>query len=249
MAYQHAYIAGSSTLEVYDFETGEAKTVEVDPLLGPTATAEALYKKARKRRKTAGAVEPLLEAAATEAAYLEQVEFTLTELNGTGEDDRAALEEIAAELVDAKLMAPVGKGAAAAIRREEKGGKGGKKGGKNAPAGGGGKRKAREEAMANIRTYAAPSGKEVLVGRNSKGNEAVSLRIGQDQDVWFHVRGRRARTSSCGNSRGRRRRRRTCVSPRISPRFTPSFERGGRWTCRGPRPSMCASQAARDWAW
>lgn len=189
MAYQHAYVAGSSTLEVYDFETGEAKTVEVDPLLGPTATAEALYKKARKRRKTAGAVEPLLEAAATEAAYLEQVEFTLTELDGTGEDDRAALEEIAAELVDAKLMAPVGKGAAAAIRREEMGGKGGKKGAKNAPAGGGGKRKAREEAMANIRTYAAPSGKEVLVGRNSKGNEAVSLRIGQDQDVWFHVRG------------------------------------------------------------
>ena len=189
MAYQHAYVAGSTSLEVYDFETGEAKTVDVDPTLGPTATAEALYKKARKRRKTAGAVEPLLEAAATEAAYLEQVEFTLVELDGTGEDDRAALEEIAAELVDAKLMAPVGKGAAAAIRREEKGGKGGKRGGKNAPAGGGGKRKAREEAMANVRRYSAPSGKEVLVGRNSKGNEAVSLRIGQDQDVWFHARG------------------------------------------------------------
>ena len=133
MAYQHAYVAGSTWLEVYDFETGEAKTVDVDPLLGPTATAEALYKKARKRRKTAGAVEPLLEAAATEAAYLEQVEFTLAELDGTGEDDRAALEEIAAELVDAKLMAPVGKGAAAAIRREEKGGKGGKRGGRTRP--------------------------------------------------------------------------------------------------------------------
>ena len=48
--------------------------------------------------------------------------------------------------------------------------------------------------MANVRTYVAPSGKEVLVGRNSKGNEAVSLKIGQNQDVWFHVRGaRRAR--------------------------------------------------------
>ena len=43
--------------------------------------------------------------------------------------------------------------------------------------------------MANVRTYVAPSGKEVLVGRNSKGNEAVSLKIGQNQDVWFHVRG------------------------------------------------------------
>ena len=75
-----------------------------------------------KDGKTAGAVEPLLEAAATEAAYLEQVEFTLVELDGTGEDDRAALEEIAAELVDAKLMAPVGKGARGGdSKREDQG--------------------------------------------------------------------------------------------------------------------------------
>lgn len=43
--------------------------------------------------------------------------------------------------------------------------------------------------MSNVRRYRAPSGKEVLVGRNSTGNEAVSLKLGQDQDVWFHVRG------------------------------------------------------------
>ena len=43
--------------------------------------------------------------------------------------------------------------------------------------------------MSAIRTYTAPSGKEVLVGRNSRGNEAVSLQIGKEPDVWFHVRG------------------------------------------------------------
>jgi predicted ribosome quality control (RQC) complex YloA/Tae2 family protein len=93
------------------------------------AAAEALYKKARKQRRTATAVEPLLEAASREAEYLEQVEFSIRELTGTdGEDDVAALEQINAELVDARLVKPTGKGAAAEIKRQERGsGKGGRR--------------------------------------------------------------------------------------------------------------------------
>jgi predicted ribosome quality control (RQC) complex YloA/Tae2 family protein len=187
MAYQHGYQQGADTLTVYDFETGEARDVPIDPLKGgPVAAAEALYKKARKQRRTATAVEPLLEAASREAEYLEQVEFSIRELTGTdGEDDVAALEQINAELVDARLVKPTGKGAAAEIKRQERGSGKGKK--KAAPQKA--KKKGRDDPMLNIRKYAAPSGKEVLVGRNSRGNEAVSLSIGKDQDVWFHVRG------------------------------------------------------------
>ena len=106
--------------------------------------------------------------------------------SGYGEDDVAALEQINAELVDARLVKPTGKGAAAEIKRQERGSdKGKKKGGPPQKA----KKKGRDDPMINIRKYAAPSGKEVLVGRNSRGNEAVSLSIGKDQDVWFHVRG------------------------------------------------------------
>ncbi|ACO64165.1 predicted protein [Micromonas commoda] len=161
MAYQHGYQQGASALTVYDFETGEAKEIPIDALKGPVAAAEALYKKARKQRRTAGAVEPLLEAASREAEYLEQVEFSLRELTGQGgKDDVLALEEIDAEL---------GKRGATPSKPKKKGG--------------------RDDPMINIRRYVAPSGKEVLVGRNSRGNEAVSLSIGKDQDVWFHVRG------------------------------------------------------------
>ena len=191
MAYLHAYEDGAAELEVFDFETGEAKKAAIDPVKGANATAEALYKRARKQRRTADAVAPLLERAERELEYLEQVAFQLEELTGDGgRDDVLALEEIANELVDAKLAAPAGKGAAKRIREEERRarGGGGKKGG-GGVARGGGKRRAKAEAMANVRTYVAPSGKEVLVGRNSKGNEAVSLKIGQNQDVWFHVRG------------------------------------------------------------
>ena len=192
MAYLHGYVEGSSVIEVYDFETGEARSVAIDPLVGAKATAEKLYKRARKRKRTAGAVEPLLSAAVAEEAYLEQIEFALSELSGGGADDALALEEIAQELVDAKLIKPAGKGAAAQIREEERGKT---KKGKKSPAASAAKNKnnkkrlAREAAMSNVRRYLAPSGKEVLVGRNSTGNEAVSLKLGQDQDVWFHVRG------------------------------------------------------------
>ena len=189
MAYLHGYVEGSNVIEVYDFETGEARSVAIDPLVGAKATAEKLYKQARKRKRTASAVEPLLSAAVAEEAYLEQIEFALSELSGGGADDALALEEIAQELVDAKLIKPAGKGAAAQIREEFKKGK------KSSPAASAAKNKnnkkrlAREAAMSNVRRYVAPSGKEVLVGRNSTGNEAVSLKLGQDQDVWFHVRG------------------------------------------------------------
>jgi predicted ribosome quality control (RQC) complex YloA/Tae2 family protein len=125
MAYLHAYEAGSASMTIYDFETGEPREIEIDPLIGPNQTAEKLYKKARKRKRTAAAVEPLLESARSELRYLEQVEFTLAELDGTNSDDVLALEEISLELVDAKLMKPAGKGAAAAIREETRVQKGG----------------------------------------------------------------------------------------------------------------------------
>ena len=200
MAYLHGYVAGSNTMEVFDFTTGEARTIEIDPLIGAKDTAEKLYKKARKRKRTKAQVEPLLEAAVSEEAYLEQVEFAVAELGGDGGDDALALEEIAQELVDAKLLKPAGKGAAAQIREDERIAKTQKR--RKAGAGKGGellpqkqsknnnKRLAREAAMSNVRTYASPfSGKDVFVGRNSAGNEFVSLKLGQDQDVWFHVRG------------------------------------------------------------
>lgn len=196
MAYLHGYVEGSNSIEVFDFETGEARSVAIDPLVGAKATAEKLYKQARKRKRTASAVEPLLSAAVAEEAYLEQIEFSLSELSGGGADDALALEEIAQELVDARLIKPAGKGAAAQIREEHaRGGKKGGKGKKSSSAASAAKNKnnkkrlAREAAMSNVRRYVAPSGKEVLVGRNSTGNEAVSLKLGQDQDVWFHVRG------------------------------------------------------------
>ncbi|ABO99274.1 predicted protein [Ostreococcus lucimarinus CCE9901] len=160
MAYSYNYKPGSSELEGQDFTTGETVMFKVDPEKGPVGTAEALYKKTRKLRRTADAVEPLIEQNASEIEYLEGVEFSILEVSEfKSRDDLLFIEEIGAEL----------------------------KGGGAKPKTG--KQARKQEMMNAIRIYTAPSGKEVYCGRNSRGNEAVSLFFGQDQDVWFHVRG------------------------------------------------------------
>lgn len=182
MAFCYSYKAGASSLEAQDFSTGEPVKIAVDPEIGPVGTAEAIYKKTRKLRRTADAIEPLMEQAASEVEYLSQVEFSILELEVfKSRDDLLFIEEVGAELVDGGFMKPVGKGAEAKMREKENA----KKGGKPKT----GKQSRRQEMMSAIRVYIAPSGKEVYVGRNSRGNEAVSLHFGQDQDVWFHVRG------------------------------------------------------------
>ena len=183
MAYSYNYKAGATELEAQDFTTGEPVMLEVDPEKGPVGTAEALYKKTRKLRRTADAVLPLVEKNAAEIEYLRQVEFSIAEANTyASRDDLLFIEEIGVELVDGGYLKPSGKGAEAEnrVRATAK-----KKGTKPKT----GKAARKREMMSAIRVYTAPSGKEVYCGRNSRGNEAVSLHFGQDQDVWFHARG------------------------------------------------------------
>jgi predicted ribosome quality control (RQC) complex YloA/Tae2 family protein len=184
MAYSHNYKPGARELEAQDFTTGEPVMIEVDPEKGPVGTAEALYKRTRKLRRTADAVLPLVEQNAAEIEYLRQVEFSIVEADTyASRDDLLFIEEIGVELVDGGYLKPSGKGAEAENRARATA----KKKGTTKPKTGKAARK--REMMSAIRVYTAPSGKEVYCGRNSRGNEAVSLHFGQDHDVWFHARG------------------------------------------------------------
>lgn len=201
MAYASQYKKNDDFVNGFDFETGEPKTFKVDKDLGAIGTAEALYKKARKLRRTADAVFPLMEELEKEREYLEQVEFNLRELSlGAVDDeetsssssssssleDKIVLEEIKIELVRANLMKPRDKQSAnevKAMKAKKKNNNNGSNKNSNS------KQSRKEQLMSGVRQYVAPSGKIVLCGRNSRGNEAVSLHLSQPQDVWFHVRG------------------------------------------------------------
>ena len=165
---------------------------------------------------------PLVEKNAAEIEYLRQVEFSIAEANTyASRDDLLFIEEIGVELVDGGYLKPSGKGAEAENRARATAKKKGTK-----PKTGKAARK--REMMSAIRVYTAPSGKEVYCGRNSRGNEAVSLHFGQDQDVWFHARGPLARTSSSVNSPGRPPPTMTFNSPPTSPDSTPNFATAAR---------------------
>ena len=190
IAYASQYKKNEDIVNGFDFETGEPKAFKVDKELGAIGTAEALYKKARKLRRTADAVLPLIEDLKQDTEYLEQVEFSLRELSLDDDennpssvvlDDKIVLEEIKIELVRANLMKPRDKQSMNEVKSMNKNNKNGNN--KN------NKQSRKEQLMSGVRTYAAPSGKVILCGRNSRGNEAVSLHLSQPQDVWFHVRG------------------------------------------------------------
>ena len=199
MAYASQYKKNDDFVNGFDFETGEPKTFKVDKDLGAIGTAEALYKKARKLRRTADAVFPLMEELEKEKEYLEQVEFNLRELSlGAVDDeetspsssssssleDKIVLEEIKIELVRANLMKPRDKQSANEVKAMKA-----KKKNNGSNKNSNSKQSRKEQLMSGVRQYVAPSGKIVLCGRNSRGNEAVSLHLSQPQDVWFHVRG------------------------------------------------------------
>ena len=54
---------GAAEVTVEDWDTGEALVVSLDGKLSAAANAELLYKKARKQRRAADSVAPLLAAA------------------------------------------------------------------------------------------------------------------------------------------------------------------------------------------
>ncbi|GIL89674.1 hypothetical protein Vretimale_16652 [Volvox reticuliferus] len=194
--------AGSATTVVEDWETGQPLTLELDPTKPPVATAEALYRKARKLRRAVDAVQPLLDEARAEVAYLEDVEVGLAGLKRwTGDAaDAVALREVQDELVAGKYMKPppdaalaqktAARALKAAARAASKGGGGSKKGTRGAAAtataavavdGG--------QNVTSARRYISPGGFTVLVGRNNKQNDVLSTQVAKDDDLWFHVRG------------------------------------------------------------
>ncbi|GFR44448.1 hypothetical protein Agub_g5659, partial [Astrephomene gubernaculifera] len=186
---------GSPTAEVEDWETGQPLTLQLDPTKPPVATAEALYRKARKLKRAVDAVQPLLEEAQGEVSYLEEIEVGLAGLKRWSGDaaDMTALREIQDELVSGKYMKPppdaalahktaarASKAAARAAGKSAKGGKGGA----------GGAAGVLDSASASsARRFTSPGGFTVLVGRNNKQNDVISSQIAADDDLWFHVRG------------------------------------------------------------
>lgn len=178
MANIYSIPAGEAVASVEDWDSpGTMVTIPLDPLKPAVATAEALYAKARKQRRAVDHVIPLLQAAHSELEYLQEAELMLDQLSGTG--DKAALREMEDQLAADGYVKPVcseqiAAKAASKARRAAK---------RSAKQGGDGER------LGSFRQYTSPSGLTVLVGRNSRQNDELTMRKAQPSDVWMHARG------------------------------------------------------------
>ncbi len=80
--YPHRYDPGERTLTVEDWDTGQLITYTFPHDESPISMAEALYKRAKKQKRAAAYVEPLLEESREQGAYVEEVGASLELLEG-----------------------------------------------------------------------------------------------------------------------------------------------------------------------
>ncbi len=97
MAHLQVWQPGLSQVVLADFVTGAPQMIALNPEKTAIQNAQALYRQHQKLKRSRANLEPLLQAAAAEINYLEQVEATLDHLEG-GSEDLAALGEVLSEL-------------------------------------------------------------------------------------------------------------------------------------------------------
>ena len=199
----------ATSVVVEDWDNGGQPTeLRFDQSDGtPREQADKAFVKARKLRRGSAIIAGLIEESeATEVRLMAWQARVLAAEEAQGSDADAALGALRAEMLrEAKKL----KLKATALERAAEGGGGGGGGGggaqgPGAAAGAGGaaqlprgKRDVLQDApLAPSRTpgwggreFVSPGGVPILVGRNRKENEQLSLKVCREPDVWFHVRG------------------------------------------------------------
>lgn len=161
MAHLHLWQPGMRTIDLPDFETGEAVPISLDPEKNAVQNAQALYKTHQKLKRARLAVEPLLAEVEAEVSYLEQVEAAIAQLGQYHHStDLEALREIRDELIQQGYLEG----------SHHRG---------NSPH--------RDDLASKPHCYRTPSGFELLVGRNNRQNDQLTFRLATDYDLWFHT--------------------------------------------------------------
>lgn len=155
---------GATSVSVPDFY-GDGAEVEVplDPKLTLSQNAQAYFQRYQKARKTQEKAQEHLSASEAERAYLESVQVALDMAV-----DEAALAEIEAEL---ERMGYIESQRDDRSRRRREGAAGSR---------------TRPSASTPLR-YVTSDGFTVLVGRNNRQNDELTLRTAHPDDLWFHT--------------------------------------------------------------
>lgn len=175
MAHLHLARPGLASLRVTDYYDPDAprRDIPLDPRLGPAANAQVYFKKYARAKRARAVVEEKVRRTREEIAYLESVEAAL-EMASTA----AELADVAGELAEtgylreakAQRGAPNSHGAPA------------RRGSRTGPAGGG------AAPAGEPLSYLSSDGIRILVGKNNRQNDHLTLRVAAPGDLWLHAR-------------------------------------------------------------
>lgn len=152
--------SGSAVVRNYYSENADLIEIPLDPRLSPADNAQRYYSKYRKAKLTREHALGAYKAASDELSYLEELLYTLSCCEGESE-----LMEIKQELI------------AGGYLRDETHKKGAAKG------------KASVKLPAS-KPYAFVSrdGIDILVGKNNRQNDRLTLSVAAPEDTWLHVK-------------------------------------------------------------
>ena len=160
------------SVEVLNWETGEAEVILLDDAKTPLENAEKFYKQASKLKRGATKVIPLIEDCKADMLYLQDNEALLESIAASEEGDELdLLAQIELELMNNGFIKRKSIHA-----MQEKGVK------KN-------KKRAKKTGGSEYKRLSSPNGFEVLVGRSSQQNDEVTMRVAKPGDIWMHARG------------------------------------------------------------
>lgn len=134
--------------------------IELDPSLSPTQNAQRLFKRYDKARDSLKIVKKQVELTTEELNYLASVKTALDQAETLTE-----LNEIKAELEDTGYLKPKDK--------EGRPGKVKVPGKKNPP---------------QVLRLTSRDGLEILIGKNNRQNDYLTIRLARDNDMWLHVK-------------------------------------------------------------
>ena len=170
LAYAHTVRRGATTMAFADPETGEPRTLELDPARPVVVQAQTLYEKARRLDDSRASHEQRLAAASAECDRLRPLQAALAALRADDAELSQRLAPLRQQLVELGVL-PKPKPAAGSTPT--------KKGPRDPAAG------------ENFRRFVSAEGYPIWVGRNNEQNDRLTMRIANGNDVWLHVGGGR----------------------------------------------------------
>lgn len=170
LAYAHTVRRGAVTMTFADPETGDPRTLELDPARPVVVQAQALYEKARRLDDSRASHEQRLAAAAAECEQLRPLQAALAALRADDAELPRQLAPLRQQLVQLGAV-PKPKPAAGATPT--------KKGPRDPAAG------------ETFRRFVSSEGYPIWVGRNNEQNDRLTMRIANGNDLWLHVGGGR----------------------------------------------------------